>query len=70
MPTSSGSNPAAGRPSHLQEVYAELVARLPVPDAQGGTHHESPALVTDDDYARYIRQRLAAWKASRETASA
>ena len=70
VPTSSGSNPAAGRPSHLQEVYAELVARLPVPDAQGGTHHESPALATDDDYARYIRQRLVAWKASRETASA
>jgi phospholipase C len=65
VPTSTGENPAANRPSHLQEVYADLVSRLPVPDAANGTHHAQPALKTGDDYDRYIQDRLAAWKASR-----
>jgi phospholipase C len=35
-PTSGGTTPAAGRPSHLQEVYADLLARqlpagVPIP---------------------------------------
>jgi len=67
VPTSSGANPAANQPSHLQEVYAELVSRLPVPDALGSTHHAPPTLHSEDDYASYIEQRLAAWKASRNT---
>lgn len=66
VPTSSGTNPSANRPSHLQEVYADLVARLPVPDAQDGTHRPSPKLETGYDYDRYIQERLAAWKASRQ----
>jgi phospholipase C len=66
VPTSSGTNPSASRPSHLQEVYADLVARLPVPDAQDGTHRPSPKLETGYDYDRYIQERLAAWKASRQ----
>jgi len=65
VPVSQGRNPAAGRPSHLLEVYAELVSRLPVPDAQGGAHHAMPALATEADCLRYIDERLAAWKASR-----
>ncbi|WP_158754112.1 alkaline phosphatase family protein [Dyella sp. S184] len=67
VPTSSGANPAANQPSHLQQVYAELLSRLPVPDARGGTHHELPTLHSGDDYASYIEQRLAAWKAARNT---
>jgi phospholipase C len=65
VPTSSGTNPSANKPSHLQEVYADLVSRLPVPDAVNGTYHSLPKLVTGDDYDRYIRDRLTAWKASR-----
>jgi phospholipase C len=67
VPISSGANPSAGQPSHLQKVYADLVARLPVPDALGGTHPDLPTLHSEDDYASYIEQRLAAWKAVRNT---
>ncbi|QNK02110.1 alkaline phosphatase family protein [Dyella telluris] len=68
-PTSKGKNPAAGEPSHLQQVYAELVSRLPVPDAQGNTGHVMPVLKTEAEVDRYIDERLAAWKASRLPAS-
>ncbi|GLQ46652.1 phosphoesterase [Dyella lipolytica] len=70
VPVSSGVNPAANRPSHLQEVYADLVSRLPVPDADGGTHRPLPKLETGYDYDRYIQERLTAWKASRNAAQA
>jgi phospholipase C len=66
VPHAKGSNPAEQRPSHLQQVLAELVAQLPVPDAAGGTHHEMPALRTNSDYRTYIKERVAAWKASRK----
>jgi phospholipase C len=66
VPHAKGSNPAEQRPSHLQQVLAELVATLPVPDAAGGTHHEMPALRTNSDYRTYIKERVAAWKASRK----
>jgi phospholipase C len=69
VPTSKGKNPAAGEPSHLQEVYAELVSRLPVPHAHGNTHHVMPVLNTEADADHYIAERLAAWKASRATPS-
>lgn len=66
VPVSRGANPAAGQPSHLQQVYADLVARLPVAAVEGSTQPRHPALHTEDDYARYIAQRLAAWKAARK----
>jgi phospholipase C len=66
VPQSKGSNPAAQHPSHLQMVYAELVSRLPVPDHTGGAHHEMPVLRTNSDYGTYIKERMAAWKASRK----
>jgi phospholipase C len=66
VPKSKGKNPSANLPSHLQQVQAELVAQLPVPDAQGGIFHEMPALHTSDDYENYIRSRVAAWKESRK----
>jgi phospholipase C len=34
VPVSTGTNPSAGKPSHLQEVHAELVSQLPVPDGK------------------------------------
>jgi phospholipase C len=58
-------NPDADKPSHLQQVHAELVAKLPVPDAKGGAHHTMPVLKTNADYTNYIRARTAAWKASK-----
>jgi phospholipase C len=66
VPASRGKSPAANQPSHLQQVYADLVSRLPVPDARGGLRHEPPTLTTSDDYSRYIQQRITAWKAARK----
>jgi phospholipase C len=68
VPSSKGANPAAGRPSHLQRVYAELVAQLPVPDEAGTTPHELPALHSESDYRDYIIRRLAAWRGGRNRA--
>ena len=67
VPVAAVQNPAdAARPSHLQEVQAELVSQLPVPDGKGGVHHTMPPLKTNSDYRTYIRARTAAWKASRK----
>ncbi len=66
VPVASERNPDADRPSHLQEVQAELVAQLPIPDEQGRTHHTMPVLTTNSDYKAYIRTRTAAWMASRK----
>jgi phospholipase C len=65
VPIAAEHNPAENEPSHLQQVHAELVSQLPVPDGARGTHHAMPALRTNADYAAYIRSRTAAWKASR-----
>jgi phospholipase C len=66
VPVSGTPNPNANKPSHLQQVHAELVSRLPVPDGKGGVHHTMPLLKTNSDYRNYIRKRTAAWKASRQ----
>jgi phospholipase C len=68
VPVSASQNPDADRPSHLQEVHAELVSRLPIPDARGGTHHTMPELKTNADYTNYIRTRTAEWKAAKAAA--
>ena len=65
VPVATGKNLDEDRPSHLQQVHAELVSQLPVPDDQGGTHHTMPALKTNAEYAAYIRARTNAWIASR-----
>ncbi|HEX7660601.1 MAG TPA: alkaline phosphatase family protein [Pseudonocardiaceae bacterium] len=49
VPKSSGVNPSAGRPSHLQEVLAELLSR------QDPAGVEQPALNTEDEYNAYLR---------------
>jgi phospholipase C len=67
VPLAPAQNPAdAARPSHLQQVQAELVSQLPVPDGKGGVHHTMPLLKTNADYRAYIRNRTAAWKASKK----
>jgi phospholipase C len=65
VPVATATNPAAHEPSHLQQVYAELVSNLPVPDHAGGMHHEMPVLHTNEDYRTYTTARVAAWKASK-----
>ncbi len=69
VPTSKTANPVAGTPSHIQQVYAQLVSALPVPDTQGQTHAGMPALQTEQDYHDYIRSRTAAWTAARANGS-
>ena len=66
VPVAAGTNPDQDKPSHLQQIHAELVSQLPVPDGEGGVHHTMPALTTNSDYKAYIRQRTAAWLASRQ----
>jgi hypothetical protein len=64
VPKSTGVNPAANEPSHLQQVQAELVARLPVPDPVHGGHHVLPTLRSEQDYDAYIEARTAQWNAT------
>jgi phospholipase C len=58
-------HPGHGRPSHLQAVYAELAARLPLPDEPDASYHSMPELQTADECATYIEQRVERWKATR-----
>ncbi|HEX7360465.1 MAG TPA: hypothetical protein VF283_08230, partial [Bryobacteraceae bacterium] len=69
VPVAAERSPDEDQPSHLQEVHAELVAQLPVPDEQGGTHPSMPKLRTSSEYAEYIRARTQAWRASRNRIS-
>lgn len=69
VPAAIDLYPDANQPSHLQEVHAELVAQLPVPDEQGGTHRAMPNLRTSSEYEAYIRARTEAWRASRNRIS-
>jgi phospholipase C len=66
VPVAAEQNPNANEPSHLQQVHAELVSKLPVPDEKGGAHHTMPPLKTNSDYSAYIRSRTAAWIASKK----
>jgi phospholipase C len=66
VPVSTTQNSDADKPSHLQEVHAELVSKLPVPDVKGGVHHTMPVLKTNAEYTNYIRARTAAWKAAKD----
>jgi hypothetical protein len=56
VPASAGPGPAAGEPSHLQQIQAELISRKfpagqnPAPNATAVTAH-----LTSADYANYIR---------------
>ena len=66
VPVARGSVPNGDRPSHLQEVQAELVAQLPVPDRQGRARSALPPLRTNDDYKNFIRSHMRAWQDSRK----
>ena len=66
VPTSTGTNPAVGTASHIQQIHAQLVSRLPVDDAAGTSHLPMPTLSSESDYKNYIDQRTARWKESTE----
>ncbi|MBB5020464.1 phospholipase C [Chitinivorax tropicus] len=63
-PSSNGSHPNPDKPSHLQQVHADLVSRLPVPRAHE-YHRDRGELATADDYDDYIRGRTRAWQQTR-----
>jgi phospholipase C len=65
VPQSNVFPPDADQPSHLQQIQAELVSRLPVPGKRGGMHHEMPSLKTSAECKAYIVNRTNAWKTSR-----
>jgi phospholipase C len=65
VPQIKVAHPADVPISHLEQVHAELVSLLPIPDANGGTHHVMPALRTSADAQAYIDARTAAWVACR-----
>ena len=65
VPTAKLPASTASRPSHLQEIHAQLASQLPIPDRAGRTHQALPRLRTNKDYRGYIRQRIAAWLRSR-----
>jgi phospholipase C len=65
IPKASGQGPDTTAPSHLQQVHADLVSSLPVPDEAGRAHHRLPALETSADHDHYIKHRTRQWQASR-----
>jgi phospholipase C len=67
VPTSHGTSPhtASDPPSGLLRIHAEMVAKLPVPDANGSVRHTMPPLETSAECDAYIDARTLAWKASR-----
>ena len=66
VPSTRPQDPAKAPISHLEQVHAELVATLPVPDRHGGWHHKMPELRTGADAKAYIDGRIAAWEATRK----
>lgn len=65
VPKPATIDPAEAPISHLEQVHAELVARLPVPGDAGGMVRAMPLLRTGAQAKAYIDDRIAAWKASR-----
>jgi phospholipase C len=69
-PTVPGANPAAGEVSHLQQLQAQMVANLPVPDEQLVGTPALPNQVTPADFDNYIQTRTSRWKLARDTGEA
>lgn len=65
VPRSATPAPNADTPTHLQQVHAELAARLPVVDEQGGAHHRMPTLASSAAADAYVRERERRWRGSR-----
>jgi phospholipase C len=65
-PTSTGANPAAGEVSHLQQLHAQMIADLPVPDEHLLGAPVLPDQNTPGQYANYIAARTDTWKSARD----
>jgi phospholipase C len=65
VPTSGRSTPATARPSHLELVYAELAAELPVPGLPSAASVGVPHFKSGEAAARFAADRIERWKASR-----
>ena len=65
-PTSTGENPAAGQVSHLQQLHAQMIADLPVPDEHLVGAPLLPDQNTPRQYANYIAARTDTWKSARD----
>lgn len=70
VPTATTPSSVAKRPSHLQEVHAQLISQLPIRDSAGGTHHQMPVLRTNQDYKHYIHRRTGKWLSQHTDAGA
>jgi len=64
-PPPSASDPATAAPSHIQKIYAELAAGLPVPGPRLPTSEALGPLRTSADYSNFIDRRMADWKSTR-----
>jgi phospholipase C len=69
-PTSTGANPAAGEVSHLQQLQAQMVANLPVPDEQLIGAPALPNQTTPADFDNYIATRTSRWRSARDAGQA
>jgi phospholipase C len=69
-PTSTGASPAAGEVSHLQQLHAQMIADLPVPDEDLVDAPVLPDQNTPDQYASYIAARTQTWKSARDAGRA
>jgi phospholipase C len=65
VPTSGRSTPPTARPSHLELVYADLAARLPVPGLPSAANLGAPHFESGEASARFAADRIRRWKASR-----
>jgi len=66
-PVAPDCHPGATGLSHLQQVHAEYVAQLPIPDRLGRTQHVMPELHTEEEYIEYVQSRTAEWEASQRS---
>ncbi|GAA2228422.1 alkaline phosphatase family protein [Kitasatospora cystarginea] len=57
-PAAAAVNPAAGEVTHLQQVYADLVARRMIPGQAAALDHSPPTQFTPQAYADFIQTRL------------
>jgi phospholipase C len=61
VPTSTGANPSAALPSHLQRMYAEQLSQVGSPDHGFERRRD---LQSNEDFRAYIAGRLAGWMTS------
>jgi phospholipase C len=69
-PVSTGPNPAAGEVSHLQQLHAQMIADLPVPNQQLVRAPLLHAQTTPADFDHYIAARATTWQLARDAGQA